>query len=264
MKQRITRREFLNSSARLTVAGSLSGIAGCDNGGSVERAVLTPRGAAATAQHPPFRFSEAQRAALFAAVARLIPAAGPDDWSAADAGAVEYVEQLLNGFSAAGHPRIYAQGPTRERFAEFRSLSRAKAAGWQREVLRLRELYVEGLNELNRLARGPLSLLPGDFAALPPLAQDALLTSIDLQGSPFFAALFAHTMEAVYSHPVYGGNSGYLGWNSLCYAGDVHGVRFPNGHDPRADDRPWDKFGGYAPEEMIKPGSCTGGTRSGR
>lgn len=256
MNKRITRREFLGETARGGAAGAMALLTACDNDPAVHAGAGKRGAAPAQAALAPFGFSEGQRRALGAAVARLIPAAGPGDWSAADAGAVEYIEQLLNSFSAAGHPKIFAQGPTRARFAQFRPLPRVKAAAWRREVLRLRELYAQGLDELNRLARGPLSLLPGEFAALPELAQDAILTALDLQRAPFFNALFAHTMEAVYSHPVYGGNRGYVGWNSVCYAGDVHGVRFPNGHDPAADDRPWDKFGGYAPEEMIKPGSC--------
>jgi hypothetical protein len=69
--------------------------------------------------------------------------------------------------------------------------------------------------------------------------------------------MFNHTMEAVYGHPVYGGNRDYVGWGSVCYEGDVHGVRFPGGEDPSADAEPWRKFGGYAPEEMIAPATCS-------
>ncbi len=263
MKKPITRREFLGSAARWTatsaVVSSLPWMAGCGNGGTTDMlapGTITGKQSSGLGR---FAFTDVQRRALSAAVARLVPAEAPGDWSAADAGAVEYIEQLLNSFSESGNPKVYAQGPTREHFAEFQPLSRAKTAGWQQEVLRLRELYVQGLNELNRLARGPLSVLPGEFSSLPPPAQDALLTSIDLRGSPFFAALYAHTMEGVYSHPVYGGNRDYIAWDSVCYQGDVHGVRFPSGHDPTADDRPWDKFGGYAPDEMIHPGTCGGG-----
>jgi gluconate 2-dehydrogenase gamma chain len=256
---RITRRKFLSNTAALGAAGSLTAgfsLSGCKDDGS---SALAPVDSGQSSTLPEFSFTDAQRAALAAAVSRMVPAGGPGDWNGADAGAVEYIEQLLNAFSGSGNPKIYAEGPTRERFAQFRPLSRVKTSGWQAEVLRLREVYSQGLDDLNRLARGPLSLLPGDFSALPELAQDAILTALDLQGTAFFASLYAHTMEGVYSHPVYGGNRDYLGWNSLCYPGDVHGVRFPNGHDPEADDRPWDKFGGYSPEEMIAPGSCGSG-----
>jgi hypothetical protein len=59
-------------------------------------------------------------------------------------------------------------------------------------------------------------------------------------------------MEGVYAHPVYGGNMGYQAWKSFGYQGDVHGVRFP-GIGPA--DAPWNVFGGYAPQEMVKPGT---------
>lgn len=253
----LTRRAFVATLGAGGVAASLP-LGGCSNSSPLTPA---PVGAAPEAL-PAFQFSEAQRSALVAAVARLIPAQGPGDWSAADAGAVEYIEQLLNSFTAGANPKIYAQGPERARFGEFQPLSRLKAHGWRQEVLRLRQVYAEGLDELNRLARGPLSLLPGDFAALPAAAQDAILTSQDLQNTAFFVALFTHTMEGVYAHPVYGGNRDYVAWRTYCYEGDVHGVRFPNGHDPQAEDRPWDRYGGYTPEEIGMPGAACSGSQS--
>lgn len=163
MKKPITRRKFLGSTARWTATGALASslpwVSGCDNDRSVDTRVLVARTGSQPSRLARFTFSDAQRRTLTAAVARLIPASAPGDWSAADAGAVEYIEQLLNGFSGAGNPKIYAQGPTRARFTEFQPLSRVKTTGWQQELLRLRDLYVQGLNELNRLARGPLSLL---------------------------------------------------------------------------------------------------------
>ncbi|MGH2829938.1 MAG: gluconate 2-dehydrogenase subunit 3 family protein, partial [Actinomycetota bacterium] len=186
-------------------------------------------------------FTPAQRTTLDAALARLIPTDGPGDWSAADLGAGDYIERLLSGDG-----RIYAGGPMRAGFDDFRPMPRAKEMGWAEEIARLRDLYAEGLAELDRRAGG-------DFAAVPAEAQDAILTTMDLEGSGFFRELFAHTMEGVYSHPVYGGNRGYRAWKDLCYEGDVHGVRFPGTGDPQAA---WNVHGGYAPQEMAQPGSC--------
>ncbi len=251
-KPGLTRRAFIAS----TAATAALPLAGCERSSG---ATTAPAGAAAP-KLAPFAFTQAQRDALTAAVAQLVPASGPGDWSAADAGAVEYIEQLLNSFSGAGSPKIYGHGPARERFAEFQPLSRVKAHGWMQEVLRLRGVYAQGLDELNRLARGPLSVLPGEFAALAGPAQTALLELQDAQNTPFFVALYAHTMEGVYGHPVYGGNRDYVAWREYCYEGDVHGRRFPNGHDPDAAERPWDQHGGYTPEEIGAPGgTCTGG-----
>ena len=184
----------------------------------------------------------AQRATLDAALARMIPASGPGDWSAADLGAGDYVERLLSGDG-----RIYAGGPYRAGFDDFRPLTRAKEMGWAEEIDRLRALYAEGLAELDRRAGG-------SFATAPEQIQDLVLTTLDLERSEFFAALYDHTMEGVYAHPVYGGNRDYRAWKDLCYQGDVHGVRFPSTGSPGA----WNTYGGYAPEEMSRPGACPG------
>jgi hypothetical protein len=92
----------------------------------------------------------------------------------------------------------------------------------------------------------------GNFASALPALQDVILTLLDDTGSGFFTALFNHTLEGVYSHPVYGGNQNFRAWQSFGYAGDVHGVRFPNIGPPGA---PWNRYGGYAPEEMAQPGT---------
>lgn len=256
--QRVSRRQLLKSGS-LGAAGLALG--GCNGGsdGISARQLQPDSGQSTVNKLPGFEFTEQERATLSAAVARIVPAGGPGDWSAADAGAVEYIEQLLNGFSLPGAPRIYGGGPFREDFGEFLPLSRVKTLGWQTEVLRLRRVYREGLAELDRRARGPLALIPGSFSALPELLQDSILTEQDLAATAFFAALYAHTLEGVYAHPVYGGNREYIAWKEFCYQGDVHGVRFPSGQqDPAADDRPWDKFGGYSPQEMVGPGQCPG------
>jgi hypothetical protein len=184
--------------------------------------------------------SQQQLRTLRAAVARIVPADGPGDWSAADVGADNYIVALLSGTG-----RIYAGGPYRSRFGHFQTLSRVKRIGWSREIRRLRVLYQTGLAELDRLALG-------NFAGALPALQDVVLTILDDTGSEFFAALFNHTLEGVYSHPVYGGNQSYRAWRSVGYAGDVHGVRFPN---MGPADAPWNVHGGYAPQEMARPGT---------
>jgi gluconate 2-dehydrogenase gamma chain len=184
--------------------------------------------------------SQAELRTLRAAVARIVPAQGPGDWSAADVGADNYIVALLSGTG-----RIYAGGPYRSRFGHFQTLSRVKRIGWSREIRRLRVLYQNGLAELDRMALG-------NFASALPALQDVILTLLDDTGSGFFTALFNHTLEGVYSHPVYGGNQNFRAWQSFGYAGDVHGVRFPNIGPPGA---PWNRYGGYAPEEMAQPGT---------
>jgi len=188
-------------------------------------------------------FTAAERRTLDAALAVMIPAQGEADWSAASIGVGDYIEQLLSG-----PDRLYAGGPTRSEFSTFRPLSRAKRIGWEKEIARLRKVYREGLARLDQLALG-------SFVGVGPVLQYAILETLDLSGSSFFAALYAHTMEGAYSHPVYGGNRDFAAWKQLCYQGDVHGVRFPAIGDA---DASWNVHGGYAPEEMIAPGTCPG------
>jgi hypothetical protein len=224
----ITRREVLKQGGKAGLAGALAL--------SLPPQLLGLRPSAAS-------LSPNQLRTLSAAVGRIIPASGPGDWSAADVGADNYIVGLL-----AGTGQIYAGGPVRSRFSHFQLLSRIKRIGWSKEVRRLRGLYAQGLAQLDSMAGG-------NFAAAPSPLQDAILTQLDDSGSDFFAALYNHTLEGTYSHPVYGGNRDYRAWRAFGYAGDVHGVRFPH-IGPR--DAPWNVHGGYAPEEMVQPGKGPG------
>jgi gluconate 2-dehydrogenase gamma chain len=221
----LTRRQALKEAGRAGAAGALALV--------VPAGLLKPRAVA---------LAPSQAATLRAAVARIVPASGSGDWSAADVGADNYIATLLEGTSS-----IYAGGPYRSRFGRFQKLSRIKRIGWSKEVKRLRALYGQGLAQLDSMAGG-------NFANAPAQVQDAILTELDDSGSDFFSALFNHTLEGTYSHPVYGGNKDYRAWQAFGYAGDVHGVRFPNIGPP---DAPWNVYGGYAPEEMIQPGKGT-------
>ncbi|MFN2544418.1 MAG: gluconate 2-dehydrogenase subunit 3 family protein [Actinomycetota bacterium] len=222
-----TRREFLASGARAGAAGVAAA--------SVPIQLLGPRARAAESNV----LSASERRTLRAAVARIVPAESEGDWSGADVGADAYILQLLSGVS-----RIYAGGPTRRRFARFQRLSRIKRMGWSRHVRQLRTTYRAGLRALDDRARG-------DFAGASAEAQDAILTGLDYANDEFFGLLVEHTLEGVYSHPVYGGNDAFRAWKEFSYQGDVHGVRFPG---VGSADAPWNRFGGYAPEEMAKPG----------
>lgn len=197
-----------------------------------------------------------QIATLEAAVAQIIPAEGPGDWSAADLGAACYIQYLLSGFGESpltgyvytGGPYRLPAGGQRTSFASFQVLTRVKAIGWSRQVATWRSSYSAGLADLDSRAGG-------DFAACPVALQIVILEALDYEGSTFFADLYDHTMEAVYSHPVYGGNQGYESWKTFGYTGDVHGIRFPT----TGTSGPWDIYGGYSPEEMALPGPPGGG-----
>ena len=191
--------------------------------------------------------SQPETATLNAALARMIPSSGPGDWSAADLGVATYIDTILSAWPGSGAaPPVFAGGPYRSSFPNFQELSRVKAVGWQAQVTRWQGLYRSGLAGLDRSAGG-------NFASAPGPVQDAILERLDMSGDPFFAVLYDHTMEGTYSHPAYGGNAGYRAWQSVGFAGDVHGVRFPSQQYSQGS---WNVYGGYAPEEILAVGSA--------
>lgn len=231
-----SRRDFLRLAGSAAAGTALAAVAGPALGASVTTAGF---------------LSPGERETLGVATARIIPANGPGDWSAADLGAVDYIDNLLSGFDRdRDSGAIYPGGPYRipgggsAGFSEFQPLSRIKSVGWRTQVERWRALYVLGTARLDRTAAG-------SFATAPEVVQDAILQELDLSGDAFFAALYDHTIEGTYAHPVYGGNRGYRSWQTFGFAGDVHGVRFPSTGRTGA----WNRYGGYSPEEIVMPGS---------
>ncbi|MGH9097355.1 MAG: gluconate 2-dehydrogenase subunit 3 family protein [Acidimicrobiales bacterium] len=249
---RWSRREFLIYGGTAVLAGSTALALPASASATMRKSVQGSIDADEATTGPGSGFLDAgQRSTLSAAVAQIVPATGPLDWSAADLGVVDYIDNLLSGFDrdpAGGG--IYPGGPYRlsspagPGFSEFLELSRVKLIGWRRQVDTWRGQYVDGLALLD-------STSGGDFAAAPSVVQELILLDLDTAGSSFFGALFDHTMEGTYSHPVYGGNRGARSWQWLGFAGDVHGVRFPEVGSRGA----WNVYGGYAPEEIIAPGS---------
>jgi hypothetical protein len=207
--------------------------------------------------------SDPQRRTLSAAVAQLVPASGKGDWSAADLGVVDYIDNLLSGFGFldSGSGAIYPGGPSRSGFYTFQELSRVKKMGWQKQVGTWQQQYTIGLAQLDKMAMG-------SFGSAASSQQVAILEALDASGSDFFAALFDHTMEGTYAHPVYGGNRGYAAWQRFGFGGDVHGVRYSQADaswssssswlptDPTGGRGAWTIYGGYAPSEMIGPGTA--------
>ena len=126
----VSRREFLQRSGATVLASA---------------AVLYGLGplhvAEARAQGAGF-LTAAQRSTLGAAVAQIVPASGPGDWSAADLGVVDYIDNLLSGFGfldgATGG--IYPGGPYRGSSAGVRWLlsipaaHRGQEVGWRQQV----------------------------------------------------------------------------------------------------------------------------------
>src|SRR5436190_14352447 len=98
-----SRRQFLVASGKAGLAGAAAT--------ALPVRLLAPEAAAAATTRV---LSSKERRTLRAAVARIVPAEGPGDWSAADVDADQYILTLL-----AGPGRVYAGGPTRRRFPRF-------------------------------------------------------------------------------------------------------------------------------------------------
>jgi gluconate 2-dehydrogenase gamma chain len=133
-----------------------------------------------------------QTAVLEALVERLVPAdaTGP---GAKEAGAAAYIERSLSGGLAGG---LTAAAP----------------------------LYASSLAAVDAYA---MSAYGAGFTALPPDKQDAVISDLESNkatgftpnSSTFFAAVHEHTIQGMFSDPVYGGNKNYAGWNLLGYPG---------------------------------------------
>lgn len=155
--------------------------------------------------------TEGERRTLAAAVDRLIP---PDHGfpGAAAAGAVDYVDRLLSAFQH-DPPRVWAgrtSGDGRGEPAPFEAipLSTWEAGAWRARI--------EGPGGWQERYRTGLAALDDGFADLEPDEQDARLAA-----DPDLAALlYEHACEATYGDPVYGGNRGGAGWDSIGFPGD--------------------------------------------
>ena len=144
-RRRYTRRQALAEAGRVGVAGAM--------------ALARP---AAAADSGPARGAQRQPAAatLRAAVARIIPASGPGDWSAADVGADTYILTLL---SARHRKDLRRRGRTaRASGASSGSRGSSGSAGAARSK-RLQGVYSQGLAQLDAMAGG-------NFAAAPDRA----------------------------------------------------------------------------------------------
>ena len=195
-----------------------------------------------------FELSGHERAVLKAAANTVIPGGtvmtrlGPKTVpSAGDAGAVDFIESLLNGtlLFAAGvrrPPYVMPSAPVFPKAGEF-PLWKVKRMGWfgdgprparptdwPSELTRLQSLYRDGIAALDTMA-APLT-----FDQLPAPAQEALLrrrqaeetAGYNGQGEgdqPFFLTFLDHLAQACFGDPVYGGNRDWVYWEMINFSG---------------------------------------------
>jgi len=174
-------------------------------------------------------FTDEQRATVAAAMARIIPT--DDTPGAREAGTIDFLDRYLSGIDF-----IFA----RPDGSGFETLEEKPAAAWRQRVTAMREKYVAGLAELDRVSR----TLGGDaFVHLSAEEQDRVLAALErpvrsqevafeteesmaysepgLQQMaseadlPFFPLLVLHTRQGFYADPIYGGNRDQAGWKTI-------------------------------------------------
>lgn len=227
---RVSRRTFLKGGAAAAI-GAAAGLPRVAGAQAAPRAI-TGR----------FRFTKKERATIDAVADTLIVHRSVEDPGGASLGTFDYVARLLEGSIEDGLRNVFGGGPLRRDLSAFmapKDIPVAKQMRWRRSIARDRGVYRHGIRALNEQAGA------GGFAALPLPVRTALLRAADggLLGDDlkrFFETIFAHTMEAAYGHPVYGGNKGMKAWKRIGFPGD------------RFDDR--SRTWGYTHEEIGEPG----------
>lgn len=178
-------------------------------------------------------FTGEQRATVAAAMARIIPS--DDAPGAAEAGTIDFLDRYLSGISY-----IFA----RPDGSGFEELEGKQAAAWTERIAALRDKYVTGIADLDRVGN---SLFGAPFIQLTPGDQDRVLAEMErptvrqeaafaaeasvaysepgLQQTvaeadlPFFPLLVRHTRQGFYSDPIYGGNRDHAGWKAIGFPG---------------------------------------------
>lgn len=186
-------------------------------------------------------------------VAHFIPGPPDDpDPGALEAGAAEYIDQLLGAFDAQP-PRIFAGGPFSFRdgggenaFAQFIDLDpleelvwRTRIEGslglpereWNGPVVGWQQVYREGLARLDEAASW---LGAESFAVLSGWRLRWLLRLATGELDSFLDLAFRHTLEGTYGAPEYGGNRGRTGWSYTSWPGDHQ----PHGYSPTQISEP--------------------------
>ena len=189
-------------------------------------------GIAATSKADRF-FTERQRQTIAAAMARVIPT--DDTPGAREAGTIDFLDRYLSGIDF-----IFAKPDG----SGFETLAGKQAAAWQQRIAALREKYVAGIEELERVSH---ALYDRDFVRLAEEKQDRVLATLERPAKQqeaeaeteaalaaaepalqqmaseadlaFFPLLVLHTRQGFYADPIYGGNRDHLGWRTIGFPG---------------------------------------------
>ena len=198
-------------------------------------------------------FDAHQRQTVEAAMARIIPT--DEQPGAREAGTVEFLDGYLSGVGF-----IYAKPDG----SGFEKLEGKRAEAWQKRVDILRDKYVEGIKELDRLSREQFG---SEFVQLTPEQQDRVLAGMEhpvrnsagaleesqatagfvppapaLQQTSheihleFFPLLALHTRQGFYADSIYGGNKDHVGWQLIGFDGPA---TLAETHSGRYTTRPY-------------------------
>ena len=186
----------LAGAAAIFPASPLAGVA-AGEGEVLPPESSLPADPAPAGEAAPRNLTAGEREILDAMIGRLIPSdeAGP---GARDAGALDYIDRELGGALAGS-----------------------------------RELYRAGLLALDRYAEYTRG---GPFRELPEREQDSILFDLQTGGATgsgagflgssaaFFNTVRAHTWQATFGDPAYGGNRDFIGWDLIGYPGPRRAV----------------------------------------
>jgi gluconate 2-dehydrogenase gamma chain len=178
-------------------------------------------------------FTEHQRQIIAAAMARIIPT---DDMPGArEAGAIDFLDRYLSGIAY-----VFAKPDG----SGFEALTGMQAAVWMARIEALRQKYVAGIKELDRVSQ---ALYGDDFVRLADDEQDGVLAELERPAAmqqagmeteaavaasepalqqmaaesdlAFFPLLVLHTRQGFLADPIYGGNRNRTGWETIGFPG---------------------------------------------
>lgn len=184
-------------------------------------------------------FNPVEAETVEALTARILPGT-PDDPGAREAGVVDYIDRALSGVNQGYTRKTYTQGPylevSEDQTAVESSTRRdlyqtvgvgddlASRYGYQ-SVLDPQQLYLRGLESLAAYTEAEYG---EPFASLSEAEQDAVIEALEANeiegfeaptGDEFFMMLRNHTIEGMFSDPLYGGNRDTVGWRLIGYPG---------------------------------------------
>ena len=169
-----------------------------------------------------------QRETIEAAMARVIPT--DDTPGAREAGTIDFLDRYLSGIDY-----IYALPDG----TGFETLTGPRALAWQQRVDHARSVYMSGVVELDKRADNAHGR---PFVDLDDGQQDDVLRGLERgttaptinYGGPevpalqqtnaesdldFFGLLVTHTRQGFLADPIYGGNRGQVGWQTIGFPG---------------------------------------------